>query len=133
MLVCLGSALTMLLGQYEYEMLRSSWAAVAEKVGPRIDVGRFGAQVINGISFLGAGTIIVTGRQEVKGMTTAACLWASACTGTGHRRGLLRMCAVGLPADSSGDPGAALCGELYRGERPEYEHLCGIPLAGRCG
>ena len=81
MLVCLGSALTMLLGQYEYEMLRSSWAAVAEKVGPRIDVGRFGAQVINGISFLGAGTIIVTGRQEVKGMTTAACLWASACTG----------------------------------------------------
>ena len=37
MLVCLGSALTMLLGQYEYEMLRSSWAAVAEKVGPRID------------------------------------------------------------------------------------------------
>lgn len=81
MLVCLGSALTMLLGQYEYEMLRSSWAAVAEKVGPRIDVGRFGAQVINGISFLGAGTIIVTGRQEVKDMTTAACLWASACTG----------------------------------------------------
>ena len=71
----------MLLGQYEYEMLRSSWAAVAEKVGPRIDVGRFGAQVINGISFLGAGTIIVTGRQEVNGMTTAACLWASACTG----------------------------------------------------
>ena len=71
MLVCLGSALTMLLGQYEYEMLRSSWAAVAEKVGPRIDVGRFGAQVINGISFLGAGTIIVTGRQEVKGIRCA--------------------------------------------------------------
>ena len=81
MLVCLGSALTMLLGQYEYEMLSSSWAAVAGEVGPRIDVGRFGAQVINGIGFLGAGTIIVTGRQEVKGMTTAACLWASACTG----------------------------------------------------
>ena len=81
MLVCLGSALTMLLGQYEYEMLSSSWAAIAEEVGPRIDVGRFGAQVINGIGFLGAGTIIVTGRQEVKGMTTAACLWASACTG----------------------------------------------------
>ena len=128
MLVCLGSALTMLLGQYEYEMLRSSWAAVAEKVGPRIDVGRFGAQVINGISFLGAGTIIVTGRQDHGGVPVGLCLY-----GTGHRRGLLRMCAVGLPADSSGDPGAALCGELYRGERPEYEHLCGIPLAGRCG
>ena len=45
------------------------------------DVSRFGAQVINGIGFLGAGTIIVTGRQQVKGMTTAAGLWASACMG----------------------------------------------------
>ena len=38
-------------------------------------------RVINGIGFLGAGTILVTGRQQVKGLTTAAGLWASACTG----------------------------------------------------
>ena len=47
----------------------------------KTDVSRFGAQVINGIGFLGAGTILVTGRQQVKGLTTAAGLWASACTG----------------------------------------------------
>lgn len=81
MLVCLGAALTMLLSQYEYFMVTHTWAETAAEIGLRTDVSRFGAQVINGIGFLGAGTIIVTGRQEVKGMTTAAGLWASACTG----------------------------------------------------
>lgn len=81
MLVCLGAVLTMLLSQYEYGMLTGVWAETAREVGIRTDVSRFGAQVINGIGFLGAGTIIVTGRQEVKGLTTAAGLWASACMG----------------------------------------------------
>lgn len=40
------------------------------------DLTRLGAQVISGIGFLGVGTIIVTGRNEVKGLTTAAGLWA---------------------------------------------------------
>ena len=81
MLVCLGAALTMLLSQYEILMLEGPWAQTAGVVGIRTDAARFGAQVINGIGFLGAGTIIVTGRQEVKGLTTAAGLWASACMG----------------------------------------------------
>ena len=81
MLVSLGAALTMLLSQYEAVMLSTQWAATAAEVGLRTDVSRFGAQVINGIGFLGAGTILVTGRQEVKGLTTAAGLWASACMG----------------------------------------------------
>ena len=76
MLVCLGAALTMVLSQYDAAMLSTVWGA---KVST--DVSRFGAQVINGIGFLGAGTILVTGRQEVKGLTTAAGLWASACMG----------------------------------------------------
>ena len=80
-LVCLGAALTMLLSQYEYYMLTNSWNAIALEVGIRTDVSRFGAQVINGVGFLGAGTILVTGRREVKGLTTAAGLWASACMG----------------------------------------------------
>ena len=42
---------------------------------------RFGAQVINGIGFLGAGTVIATNQQKVKGLTTASGLWASACLG----------------------------------------------------
>ena len=81
MLVCLGAALTVLLSMYEYYMVTHPWAELAAEIGIRTDVSRFGAQVINGIGFLGAGTIIVTGRQEVKGMTTAAGLWASAGTG----------------------------------------------------
>ena len=81
MLVCLGAALTMLLSQYEYLMLNGAWNDIAGEIGIRTDVSRFGAQVINGIGFLGAGTIIVTGKQEVKGLTTAAGLWASACMG----------------------------------------------------
>lgn len=44
------------------------------------DPARLGAQVISGIGFLGAGTIIITSKQ-VKGLTTAAGLWASACLG----------------------------------------------------
>ncbi len=81
MFVCMGAALTMLLSQYEYLMLNGAWNDIAGEIGIRTDVSRFGAQVINGIGFLGAGTIIVTGKQEVKGLTTAAGLWASACMG----------------------------------------------------
>lgn len=81
MLVCMGAALTMLLGQYEYMMVTGPWAELAAQLGTKTDVSRFGAQVINGIGFLGAGTIIVTGRQEVKGLTTASGLWTCACMG----------------------------------------------------
>lgn len=69
MLVCVGSALTILISQF------------LQTKGFPVDVTRLGAQVISGIGFLGAGTIIVTGRQQVKGLTTAAGLWASACMG----------------------------------------------------
>lgn len=45
------------------------------------DIARLGAQVIAGVGFIGAGTIIVTRRQRVKGLTTAAGLWVSAIIG----------------------------------------------------
>lgn len=93
MIVCLGAALTMILSQYEANLLSGLWADIAESVGIKTDVSRFGAQVINGIGFLGAGTIIVTGRQEVKGLTTAAGLWASACMGLAIGSGFYE-CAV---------------------------------------
>lgn len=70
MLICIGSALVMLTGQYVYET-----------VTPTVDPTRLGAQVISGIGFLGIGTIIIVGRQHVRGLTTAAGLWASACMG----------------------------------------------------
>ena len=96
MLVCLGATLTMLLGQYEYAMLAGPWASTAAEIGTRVDVSRFGAQVINGIGFLGAGTIIVTGRQEVKGLTTAAGLWASACMGLAIGAGFYECVGLGF-------------------------------------
>ena len=69
MVVCLGATLVMMTNEY-----------LCEKYGDG-DVARLGAQVINGIGFLGAGTIITTGHNRVKGLTTAAGLWTSACIG----------------------------------------------------
>lgn len=70
MLVGIGSTMVMLTGQYMVEGLQMG-----------TDASRLGAQVISGIGFLGAGTIIVIGRNQVKGLTTAAGLWACACMG----------------------------------------------------
>jgi putative Mg2+ transporter-C (MgtC) family protein len=81
MLVCLGAALTMLLSQYISLVLSKYWLSAGFSSGSMIDISRMGSQVINGIGFLGAGTILVSPRQEIKGITTAAGLWASACTG----------------------------------------------------
>ena len=82
MLVCIGAALAMLISQYLSMMVTTHWQELVTFQGQtNTDASRLGAQVINGIGFLGAGTIIVTGRQEVKGLTTAAGLWASACMG----------------------------------------------------
>lgn len=78
MLVCIGAALTMILGQYEAVLIQSGMIG---DVGFKVDTSRFGAQVINGIGFLGAGTILVNGRKEVKGLTTATGLWAAGCLG----------------------------------------------------
>jgi len=69
MLVCLGSALIMMINQFVYQIVDNG------------DPVRMGAQVVSGIGFLGAGTIMVTGRNQVKGITTAAGLWTSAALG----------------------------------------------------
>ena len=95
MLVCMGATLTLLLSQYEYYMLTNRWYDLALEIGIRTDVSRFGAQVINGVGFLGAGTILVTGRREVKGLTTAAGLWASACMGLAIGAGFYECVALG--------------------------------------
>jgi len=96
MLVCIGAALSVVLGQYEATMLATAWAGAAAKAGAKADVARLGAQVINGIGFLGAGTVIVTGRQEVKGLTTAAGLWASACIGLAIGAGFYEAVIIGF-------------------------------------
>ena len=68
-LISLGSAITTLTSQYLlFQHLYN-------------DIARLGAQVISGIGFVGAGTIIVTRDKRVKGLTTAAGLWAAAIIG----------------------------------------------------
>ena len=69
-LICLGAAITTLTSQYLLLSLHLF-----------TDVARLGAQVISGIGFIGAGTIIVTRDKRVKGLTTAAGLWAAAIIG----------------------------------------------------
>ena len=69
-LICLGASMTTLTSQYLY--LHMGWFT---------DLARLGAQVIAGVGFIGAGTIIVTKQKNVKGLTTAAGLWATAAIG----------------------------------------------------
>ena len=69
MLVCVGSCLIMMTNQYIYQTTGAG------------DPMRLGAQVVSGIGFLGAGTIVVTRHNQIKGLTTAAGLWASAGVG----------------------------------------------------
>lgn len=69
-LVCIGATIIMITNQYIIDIMHMA-----------SDPTRLGAQVISGIGFLGAGTIIVDRRNQVKGLTTAAGLWACACMG----------------------------------------------------
>lgn len=82
-LVSLGAALVMMTNQYVFAQFGAS------------DPVRMGAQVISGIGFLGAGTIILTGRNQVRGITTAAGLWAAACCGLAIGIGFYEGALVG--------------------------------------
>lgn len=91
-LICLGAAITTLTSQY-----------LTLEMGYAADLSRLGAQVIAGIGFIGAGSILVTRRQRVKGLTTAAGLWTSAiiglCFGAGFYEGGLAATALILLAE----------------------------------
>jgi putative Mg2+ transporter-C (MgtC) family protein len=69
-LICLGAAMTTLTSEFLYLYMHYY-----------TDIARFGAQVIAGVGFIGAGAIIVTKRQRVKGLTTAAGMWTAAIIG----------------------------------------------------
>ena len=91
-LICIGATMTTLTSQY-----------IAFDLKATTDLARLGAQVIAGIGFIGAGTIIVTKRKNVKGLTTAAGLWASAivglCAGAGFLEGALLTTVVVVVAE----------------------------------
>ena len=83
-LVCLGACVVMMTNQYVHQVFGTG------------DPVRMGAQVISGIGFLGAGTIIVTSRNQIKGLTTAAGLWACACVGLAAGVGFYEVALIGV-------------------------------------
>ncbi len=76
-IVCTASAFTMMINEYLIELYGSG------------DAARLAAQVISGIGFLGMGSIILTSRNQVRGLTTAATLWATAILGIAIGAGML--------------------------------------------
>ena len=85
-LVCLGATLVMMTNQF---------VSITYNTG---DPTRMGAQVVSGIGFLGAGTIVLTGRNQIKGITTAACLWTAACSGLAIGIGFYEGAIIGALA-----------------------------------
>ncbi len=83
MLVCVGSCMIMLTNQYIYQVFGSG------------DPVRMGAQVVSGIGFLGAGTIVVTKHSQIRGLTTAAGLWATAAVGLATGIGFYEAAIMG--------------------------------------
>lgn len=83
MLVCVGACMIMITNQYIFQVFGTG------------DPVRMGAQVVSGIGFLGAGTIVVTKRNQIKGLTTAAGLWAAAAVGLSIGIGLYEAAVIG--------------------------------------
>ncbi|MGH8156332.1 MAG: MgtC/SapB family protein, partial [Rhodanobacteraceae bacterium] len=76
MLVCLGAALVMIVSAFSFTRILQQWPTVV------LDPSRIAAQVVSGIGFLGAGTIMFMHRDNViRGLTTAAGLWTVAAIG----------------------------------------------------
>lgn len=87
-LVALGSALFMIISQYGFEELLMKTQGTGLSV--RLDPSRVAAQVVSGIGFIGAGTIIFQ-KHVVKGLTTAAGLWVTAAIGMTCGSGLYML------------------------------------------
>lgn len=88
MLVAVGSCAIMQLGSFNATHIGAEF---------NVDPSRLGAQVISGIGFLGAGTIIKEG-TTIKGLTTAASLWVVACLGLAVGSGAYAISIIGFVA-----------------------------------
>jgi putative Mg2+ transporter-C (MgtC) family protein len=86
MLVAVGAALIMIVSAYGFENARQMAHVV-------LDPSRIAAQVVSGVGFLGAGSILLRG-NTVRGMTTAASIWAVAALGLAAGGGLYAAAAI---------------------------------------
>ena len=83
-LVCFGAAIiSMVQDQLRLNIMELARANVEIASVVKTDLGRLGAQVVSGIGFLGAGSIMKEKGETVGGMTTAAGIWATGCAGLG--------------------------------------------------
>lgn len=92
-LVCVGSALFMLVSMYGLDDMYSATNSTTEDFGQRRDSTRIAAQVVSGIGFLGAGTILHEG-LTIKGLTTAASLWIVSAIGLAVGSGMYFLSIV---------------------------------------
>ena len=107
-LVCLAAALAALTSLYSYlEMKLPS------------DISRIGGQVISGLGFIGAGTIIITKRMTIKGLTTAAGLWTTGVIGLAIGSGYYELGLVGTALVLLAETWLARLGSTIQ-HTPEY-------------
>lgn len=95
MLVSLGAALSMLIGLYHQTMIQTAWAPIVEIVGVKFDASRYAAQVVSGIGFLAAGSIITVEHQQKEGLTTATGLFVAGCLGIASGAGFYAAALLG--------------------------------------
>ena len=88
-LVCLASSLLMLVTVYEDHWVRTA------AMETRLDPTRMAQGIMTGIGFLGAGVIVKEG-LNVRGLTTAASIWITACLGIAFGAGMWRSALLGL-------------------------------------
>lgn len=106
MLVCVGSTLAMIVSAYGFNDVLGHDHVV-------LDPSRVAAQVVSGIGFLGAGTIFFWRKEIIRGLTTAAALWAVASIGL----------AIGGGMYSAGIATTALVLVILAGIKPIEKHF----------
>lgn len=93
-LVCVGATVVALISESNLQRAIGLASNPMYQNIIKVDIGRLGAQVISGIGFLGAGTILVE-KGTIKGLTTAATLWLVACLGLALGQGLYAISFTG--------------------------------------
>ena len=107
-LVCLGAALASSIGQYLYLILKLP-----------SDISRISGQAISGLGFIGAGTIVITKKLTIKGLTTAAGLWTAGIIGLAVGSGYYELGLLGTALVLLAETVFALLGAKIQ-HHPEY-------------
>lgn len=83
-LVCLGATIASMTGLY-----------ISQITGVDADISRIAAQVVSGIGFLGAGTILIKNKSVITGLTTSACVWVTGTIGLAVGYGFYEGAIIG--------------------------------------